>query len=90
VGAVTQGVSIDTSGTNAISIRGIFPRPAETGTTGIFRRHAHPDESRRIQSETTTLPKKFVDSSGGGWTMLRGPQGTYLVPVPKRNRRATS
>src|ERR1700694_4553243 len=70
----TPGVSIDTSGTNAISIRGISSS-AGSGTTGIYIDDT-PIQMRALGfNPDDTLPKTFdLDRI----EVLRGPQGTLF------------
>jgi iron complex outermembrane recepter protein len=70
----TPGVSIDTSGTNAISIRGISSSGG-AGTTGIYIDDT-PIQSRALGfNPDDTLPKTFdLDRV----EVLRGPQGTLF------------
>jgi iron complex outermembrane receptor protein len=70
----TPGVSIDTSGTNAISIRGISSSGG-AGTTGIYIDDT-PIQSRALGfNPDDTLPKTFdLDRI----EVLRGPQGTLF------------
>src|SRR5271165_2387314 len=70
----TPGVSIDTSGTNAISIRGISSSGG-AGTTGIYIDDT-PIQMRALGfNPDDTLPKTFdLDRV----EVLRGPQGTLF------------
>ena len=70
----TPGVSIDTTGTNQISIRGISS-PAGAGTTGIYIDDT-PIQMRELGfNPDETLPKTFdLDRV----EVLRGPQGTLF------------
>src|SRR5260221_3507084 len=70
----TPGVSIDTSGTNAISIRGISSSGG-AGTTGIYIDDT-PIQTRAVGfNPDDTLPKTFdLDRV----EVLRGPQGTLF------------
>ena len=70
----TPGVSIDTSGTNAISIRGISSSGG-AGTTGIYIDDT-PIQMRALGfNPDDTLPKTFdLDRV----EILRGPQGTLF------------
>src|SRR5712671_4107808 len=70
----TPGVSIDTSGTNAISIRGISSSGG-AGTTGIYIDDT-PIQMRAVGfNPDDTLPKTFdLDRV----EVLRGPQGTLF------------
>ena len=70
----TPGVSIDTSGTNAISIRGISSSGG-AGTTGIYIDET-PIQMRAVGfNPDDTLPKTFdLDRV----EVLRGPQGTLF------------
>src|SRR6202011_4635996 len=74
VARFTPGVSIDTSGTNAISIRGISSSGG-AGTTGIYIDDT-PIQSRALGfNPDDTLPKTFdLDRV----EVLRGPQGTLF------------
>lgn len=93
----TPGVAIDTSGTNAISIRGISSSGG-AGTTGIYLDDT-PIQMRSVGfNPDDTLPKAFdLDRV----EVLRGPQGTlfgsgseggtvrYIMRQPKLNGSST-
>jgi len=74
VGAFTPGVTIDNSGTNAISIRGISSSGG-AGTTGIYIDDT-PIQMRSVGfNPDDTLPKTFDLQRV---EVLRGPQGTLF------------